>query len=214
VKTGLLGYSIYLGLYQLWVFAMFPEDTRDLWDHVHVNVLAPEYIEMLVSPEAANVEAVFGKLMAHRINVHKRIDVTIEKDNAGCNVAGGEFGWTITRTGAMFTGPERGSVHVVVVHDEPTGAHDLEPVYDGLCASKGIKMGIGREFLCGGDVMGVPGEQKAERGVDEVAKDRWIENMLPHEGGGEDGTTAKYEEKESRTDGGSKRVSASRVDGM
>jgi hypothetical protein len=59
-------------------------------------------------------------------------------------------------------------------------------------------MGIGREFLCGGDVMGVPGEQKAERGVDEAAKDRWVENMLPHEGGGEDGTTAKDEEKESR----------------
>jgi hypothetical protein len=71
-------------------------------------------------------------------------------------------------------------------------------------------MGIGREFLCGGDVMGVPGEQKAERGVDEAAKDRWVENMLPHEGGGEDGTTAKDEEKESRTDGGSKRVSAGR----
>lgn len=77
-----------------------------MWDHVHVNVLAPEYIEMFVSFKAANVEAVFGKLMAHRIDVHKRIDVAIENDNVGCNVAGGESGWTIPRTGATFAGPE------------------------------------------------------------------------------------------------------------
>jgi len=86
---------------------MFPEDTRNLWDHVNVDILAPEYIEMFVSPEAANVDAVLGKLFAHRIDVHKRIDVAIENDNVGCNVVGGEFGWTITRTGAStFTRPE------------------------------------------------------------------------------------------------------------
>ena len=77
-----------------------------MWDHVHVNILAPKYIEMFVSLEAANVEAVFGKLIAHGIDVHKRIDITIENDNVGCNVASGEFGWTITWTRATFTGPE------------------------------------------------------------------------------------------------------------
>ena len=70
-------------------------------------------------------------------------------------------------------------------------------------------MGIGCKFLCGSDVMRVPREKKYERGVDETAKDRWIENILPHESGGEDGTTAKDEEKESGTDDGSTRVSAS-----
>ena len=70
-------------------------------------------------------------------------------------------------------------------------------------------MGIGSEFLCVGDVMGVPGEQKDERGVDEAAKDWWIENMLPRESGGQDGTTAKDEEKESRANDGSKTMSAS-----
>ena len=69
-------------------------------------------------------------------------------------------------------------------------------------------MGIGREFLCVGDIMGVPGEQKDERGIDEAAKNWWIENMLPRESGGEDGTTAKDEEKKSRTNDGSKTVSA------
>jgi len=59
-------------------------------------------------------------------------------------------------------------------------------------------MGIGCEFLCGGDVMGVPGKKKDKRGVNEAAENWWVENMLPHESGGEDGTTAKDEEKESR----------------
>ena len=85
---------------------MLPEDTCDLWDHVHVDVLAPEYIEMFVSRKAANVEAVFGKFMAHRIDIYKRIDVAIENDNAGCNVAGREFGRTVTRAGVMFARPE------------------------------------------------------------------------------------------------------------
>jgi hypothetical protein len=75
-------------------------------------------------------------------------------------------------------------------------------------------MGIGCEFLCGGDVMGVPGEKKDERGVDEAAEDWWVENMLPHESGGEDGTAAKDEEKESGTNDGSKRVSAGRNEGL
>ncbi len=71
-------------------------------------------------------------------------------------------------------------------------------------------MGIGCEFLRGSDIMGVPGEKKDERGVNETTKDWWIENILPHESGGEDGTTAKDEEKESRSDDGSTRVSAIR----
>jgi len=85
---------------------MIPEDTRDVGDHVHVNVLPPKYVEMFVSLETANVEAVFGKLMAHRIDVHERIDVAIENDNAGGNVASREFGRTITRAGIMFARAE------------------------------------------------------------------------------------------------------------
>jgi len=46
--------------------------------------------------------------------------------------------------------------------------------------------------------MGVPGKKKDKRGVNEAAENWWVENMLPHESGGEDGTTAKDEEKESR----------------
>jgi len=59
-------------------------------------------------------------------------------------------------------------------------------------------MGIGCKLLCGSDVVRVPREKKYERGVDETAKDWGIENILPHESRGEDGTTAKDEEKESR----------------
>jgi len=61
-------------------------------------------------------------------------------------------------------------------------------------------MGIGCEFLRRSDVMGIPGKKKDKRCVDETAKDWWIENILPHESGGEDSTTAKYEEKEGRSD--------------
>lgn len=71
-------------------------------------------------------------------------------------------------------------------------------------------MGIGRKFLCGRDVTRVPREKVYEGGVDETAKYWWIENILPHESGGEYGTTAKDEEKESRADDGSTRVSANR----
>jgi hypothetical protein len=105
MKSGTVRNPVYIGPYHLRGFAMFPEDTRNMWDHVHVNVLSPEYVEVFVSPKATNVEAVFGKLKTHRIDVHKRIDIAIEYDNAGCNVAGGEFGWTIARAGATFTRP-------------------------------------------------------------------------------------------------------------
>jgi len=105
MKRGFVRNSVNIGPYHLRGLAMFPEDTRNLWDH-HVNVLSPEYIEVFVSPEAANVEAVFGKLMTHCIDVHKRIDIAIENDDAGCNVAGGEFSWTIARARATFTRPD------------------------------------------------------------------------------------------------------------
>jgi len=69
-------------------------------------------------------------------------------------------------------------------------------MYDGLCAGKGIEVGISRELLGEGDVIGVPREEEDEGGVDEADKYGWIENGLPYESRGEDGTTTEDEEEE------------------
>ena len=52
-------------------------------------------------------------------------------------------------------------------------------MYDGLCAGKGIEVGIRRELLSEGDVIGVPREEEDKGGVDEADKYGWIENGLP-----------------------------------
>jgi hypothetical protein len=52
-------------------------------------------------------------------------------------------------------------------------------MYDGLCAGKGIEVGIGCEFLHPGDVVGVPREEKGEGSVNDADKDGWIEDGLP-----------------------------------
>ncbi len=72
-------------------------------------------------------------------------------------------------------------------------------MYDGLCAGKGIEVGIGCKFLGERNIIGVPREEEDERGVDEAGEDGWIENGLPHEGRGEDGAATKYKEEESGT---------------
>jgi hypothetical protein len=151
----------------------------DLRDDVYVDVLTPEDIKVLVPPQAADVKTVLGKLVAHRIDVNERIGIAIEDDDIRRDIASRELGWAVAGVGALFVGSKGGHVEVVVVHNEAAGAHDLEPVYDGLCAGKGIKVGIGCEFLHQGDIMGVPREEKDERGVDETDKDRWIEDGLP-----------------------------------
>jgi len=57
-------------------------------------------------------------------------------------------------------------------------------------------VGISRELLGEGDVIGVPREEEDEGGVDEADKYGWIENGLPYESRGEDGTTTEDEEEE------------------
>ena len=164
-----------------------------------MDVPTPEYIKMFVSPQAANVKTVLGKLVAHRTDVDKRIDITIQDDDARRNIAGGELSWAVPRAGAVFGGTEGGCVGLIVVHDEAAGAHDLKPMYDGLCASKGVEVGISREFLGEGDTTGVPREEEDERGVDQANEDGWVENGLPHESRGQDGATTKDKEEKSGT---------------
>jgi len=158
---------------------MLPQGAHDLRNHVHVDVLAPKNVEMFIPLQAANVKMVLGKLMAHRIDVDERIDVTIKEDDVRRDIASGELGWAVPRAGALIAGPKGECVEVVVVHDETSGAHDLKPMYDGLCAGKGIEVGVGRELLGEGDVIGVPREEEDEGGVDEANKNGWIENGLP-----------------------------------
>ena len=142
-------------------------------------VLTPEDIEVFISLQAADVKTVLGKFVAHRVDVDKRIGIAIEDYDARRDIASGELGWAVASRGALFVGPKGGRVDVIVVHEEASGAHNLKPMYDGLCASEGIEVGIGCEFLHRGDVMGVPREEKDEGGVDEADKDGWIENGLP-----------------------------------
>ena len=165
-----------------------------------MDVLAPEYIKMLIPLQAANVKTMLRELVAHSTDVNEGIDITIKNDDARRNVAGGEFRWTVSRAGAVFASTKSGCVGVIVVHDEARGAHDLKPMYDGLCAGKGIEVGIGREFLHERDIMGAPGEEEAERAVNEAGEDGRIENGLPHEGRGEDGAATKDKEEKSGTD--------------
>lgn len=127
-----------------------------------MDVLTPEYIKMFISLQAANVKTMLGELVAHRTDVDEGIDITIQNDDARRNVAGGEFRWTVSRTGAVSASTKSGCIGIIVVHDEARGTHDLKPMYDGLCAGKGIEVGIGCEFLRERDIMGVPGEEEDE----------------------------------------------------
>jgi hypothetical protein len=95
-------------------------------------------------------------------DVDEGVDIAIQDDDARRNVASGELRWAVPRAGAAFAGTESGCVGVIVVHDEARGAHDLKPMYDGLCAGKGIEVGIGCEFLRERDITGVPGEEEDE----------------------------------------------------
>ena len=175
---------------------MLPKGEHDLRNHVHMDVLAPKNIKMFVPLQAANVKMVLGKLIAHRINVDERIDVTIKEDDVRRDIASGELGWAVPRAGALIAGPKGGCIEVIVVHDEASGAHNLKPMYDGLCAGKGIEVGISRELLGKVDVIGVPREEEDEGGVHETDKYGRIENGLPYESRGEDGTTTEDEKEE------------------
>jgi hypothetical protein len=166
-------------LYHLRLLTMRAQGVYDLRDHIYMDVLTPEDVEVFVSLQAADVKMMLGKLVAHGIDVDQRIGIAIEYDDARRDIASRELGWAVAGVGALFVGPQHGHVEVIIVHEEGSGAHDLEPVYDGFCAGKGIEVGIGCKFLHHGDVMGVPGEEKDEGGVDEADKDGWIENGLP-----------------------------------
>jgi hypothetical protein len=139
-----------------------------------MDVPAPEYVKMFVPLQAANVKTMLGKFVAHGTDVDKRIDITIQDDDTRRNVAGGELGWAVPGAGAVSAGTKSGCVGIVIVHDEAPGAHDLKPMYDGLCTSKGIEVGISCEFLCERDIMVVPREEEDESGVDEAGEDRWV----------------------------------------
>ena len=175
-----------------------------------MDVATPQYIKVFVPLQAANIKMVLGKLVAHRTDVDKRIDITIHDDDVRRNVAGGELSWAVTRAGAVSGGTKSGCVGVIVVHDKAPGAHDLKPMYDRFCAGKGIEVRISCEFLRERDIMGVPREEEDERGVNEAGEDRWVENGLPHESRGEDGATTEYKEEKSRTGIKSTRVSVGR----
>ena len=164
-----------------------------------MDVLTPEYIKVFIPLQAANFKTMLGELVAHRVDVDEGIDITIKNDDARRNVAGGEIRWTVSRAGAVFACTKSGCVGVIVVHDEARGAHDLKPMYDGLCAGKGIEVGIGRELLHERDIVVVPGEEKDECGINEAGEDGRVENGLPHEGRGEDGATTKDKEEKSGT---------------
>ena len=101
-----------------------------LRNHVYMDIPAPKYIKMFVPLQAANVKTVLGKLVAHCIDVDKRVDIAIQDDDARRNVAGGKFSWAVSRTGVAFGGTKNRCVGVIVVHDEAPGAHDLKPMYD------------------------------------------------------------------------------------
>lgn len=109
---------------------MLSQGAHYLRNHIHVDVTTPEYIKMFVPLQAANVKTVLGKLVAHRIDVDKRVDIAIQDDDARRNVAGGKLSWAVSRTGVAFGGMKNGCVGVIVVHDETPGAHDLKPMYD------------------------------------------------------------------------------------
>jgi len=158
---------------------MLPQGAHDLRNHVHVNVLAPKDVKMFIPLQAANVKMMLGKLMAHRVDVDERIDVTIQEDDIRRDVASGELGWAVPRAGALIAGPKDECVQVIIVHNEASGAHDLKPMYDGLCAGKRIEVCVSRELLGEGDVIGVPREEEDEGGVDEADKYGGIENGLP-----------------------------------
>jgi len=127
-----------------------------------MDVLTPEYIKMFIPLQAANVKTMLRKLVAHRTDVDEGIDITIKNDDARRDISGGKFRWTVSRAGAVFASTKSGCVGVIVVHNEARGAHDLKPMYDGLCAGKGIKVGIGCEFLRERDIIRVPGEEEDE----------------------------------------------------
>ncbi len=164
-----------------------------------MDVLTPEYIKMFVPLQGANVKTVLGELVAHRTDIDKGVDITIQNDDARRNVTGGELSWAVPWPGAMFASAKSGRVELVVVHDKSRGAHNLKPMYDGLCAGKGIQVGIGCEFLRGCDVMRVPREEEDERGINEAGEYGWVEDGLPHEGRGEDGAATKDKEEKRGT---------------
>jgi len=96
--------------YHLWFLTMLLQGVHDLGNHVHVDVLAPEDVKMFVPLQAANVKMVLGKLIAHRVDVDERIDVTIKDDDVRRDIASGELGWAVPRAGALVVGPKGGCV--------------------------------------------------------------------------------------------------------
>src|SRR5258708_30274694 len=164
-----------------------------------MDVLTPEYIKMFVPLQGANVKTVLGELVAHRTDIDKGVDITIQNDDARRNVTGGELSWAVPWPGAMFASAKSGRVELVVVHDKSRGAHNLKPMYDGLCAGKGIQVGIGCEFLRGCDVMRVPREEEDERGINEAGENGGVEGGLSPEGRGEGGRGTQDNEEKNRT---------------
>ena len=96
--------------YHLWFLTMLLQGVHDLRNHVHVDVLTPKDVKMFVALQAANVKMVLGKLIAHRIDVDERIDVTIKDDDVRRDIASGELGWAVPRAGALVVGAKGGCV--------------------------------------------------------------------------------------------------------
>jgi hypothetical protein len=61
------------------------------------------------------------------------------------DIVSGKLGWAAVDMRTLLVAPKGGCVEVVVVHDEVSKAHNLEPVYGRLCDDRGIKVGIGCE---------------------------------------------------------------------
>jgi len=82
---------------------------------------------------------------------------------------------------------------VVIIHDEPSTAHNLEPMNNGLCARETIEVRVRSRFLVRGDVRGFPTEKEIKKLVDNVSKKGRVDDVVPQRGGGEDSFTTENE---------------------
>lgn len=153
------------------------ECVKNVGENLGSDVAGPEEVEVFVVWDLGG-DGGGGELAEHGANVDEGVGAAVDEDDGGGDVAGGVFGHLgeARRGGA---GEGEGEGRVVVVHLEGFGADDLEPVHDGFGGGEGVEMGVGGEFLRGGDIGGAPVEEEADAGVDDFDVQWWIDDAFP-----------------------------------
>ena len=157
-------------------FTVLSQRVYDLREHVLVNALSPQYVQMLIPFQFPHTRSARRQRTDHGFDIYENVPRAIQQQYRCLDVPRREARRTIS-VGRTHSTPKNGNI--VIKHLKGRLPHDLEPVYHALDRGIREQVRVPGRFLGGSDVAVVPGNEEVEGVIEEGDHDGWVEDRLP-----------------------------------